>query len=640
MMGNMYTMMLLLLLLLPGMPVDRAQTLLVEAESFREKGGWRVDQQFMDRMGSPYLLAHGLGRPVADAVTTVAVPAPGRYRVWVRTFDWTAPWNAPGAPGRFQVLLDGKPLDKVFGMEGKAWGWVDGGTVTVRERRISLALHDLTGFEGRCDAIFFAPPDAPPPPNAGEEMARFRRRALGIPDTPTDAGRFDLVVVGGGMAGTAAAVTAARLGLETALVQDRPVLGGNNSSEIRVHLGGEIKQPPFPALGDVVKELRSRAQGNGEPAPAYEDEKKLCLARNTKGLHLFLSMHAFAVEKEGSRIRAVHARHVESGNELRFSAPLFADCTGDGALGFLAGAEFRIGREGRDETGESMAPEHGDRMTMGATLLWYAEETPDPVPFPECPWAVAFTERTCLHTLRGDWNWEAGMSRDMIGELETIRDYLFRVIYGNWAFLKNRSRRKERYAHRRLAWMGYIAGKRESRRLLGDKVLTQQDIQSGRVFPDACVTATWPIDIHEPDPRLLDRFQGEPFLSVARYGKKAPYPIPYRCLYSRNVSNLFMAGRDISVTHVALGSVRVQNTTGMMGEVVGMAARVCKAYSCEPRDVYEKHLDALKAWWRLGGGGGKAGDEQIDDRVEKPRTLHAPSHRPFGEKARKGRFSC
>jgi hypothetical protein len=571
----------------------------VEAESFADLGGWVVDQQFMDQMGSPVVLAHGLGQPVADAVTTVAFPAPGKYHLWVRTRDWVAPWGAAGAPGRFQVLIDGQAVDTVFGTDSAEWAWQDGGVVDIASESAALALRDLTGFDGRCDAIAFTAGKTPPP-DSEKALAKFRRRALGLPHTPPDAGAFDLVVAGGGMAGTCAAITAARLGLQVALIQDRPVLGGNNSSEVRVHLNGEINLPPYPALGNVVRELDSGKKGNAQPAENYADDQKLRIARAEKNLHLFLNMHASRVEMKGKQIAAVVATDILTGAELRFAAPLFADCTGDGSVGYLAGADFRMGREGRGETGESLAPETADPMTLGASAQWYSVETDEPAPFPDCPWALPFTEETCQRATAGEWNWEVGLHQNQITEFEAIRDHAFRAVYGNWAFLKNHSADRDQYARRQLAWLAHIAGKRESRRLLGDVILQQQDVEGRREFPDACVTTTWSIDLHYPDPKNEAQFPGQTFRAICEQQKIEPYAIPYRCLYSRNVPNLFMAGRNISVTHVALGTVRVMRTGGMMGEVTGMAAALCRKLDASPREIYEKHLEALKEQMRQG----------------------------------------
>ena len=594
----------LCLVLLAAVTVSPAlsQTVLVEAEGFNEHGGWSVDQQFMDQMGSPFLLAHGLGEPVDDARTTVAFPAAGVYRVLVRTRDWVGPWKVPGAPGRFQLIVDGKTLDTPFGTEGAQWHWQDGGTVEIGGGNVGLAIHDLTGFDGRCDAIIFTRDADFAPPNSDPEMAAFRRRMLGLSEKPADAGQFDLVVVGGGMAGTCSAISAARLGVKVALIQNRPVLGGNNSSEVRVHLGGKINQPPYPALGNLVREIGPRLQGNARPAENYEDQKKLDVVAGEENLHLFLNTHVFQAEMEAGRIVAVLARDIRSSRELRFHAPLFVDCTGDGNLGQMAGADFRMGREGRDETAESLAPEKADKMTMGASVQWYSLEGEQPAAFPDCPWAVQFNDQNYQRVTRGDWNWETGMNLDQIEDFEYIRDYALRVVFGNWAFLKNQSAEKDEIAKRKLAWVAYVAGKRESRRLLGDVILQEQDIVEGKEFPDACVTTTWTIDLHYPAPENTEHFPGREFRSIAEHRRIKPYAIPYRCLYSRNVPNLMMAGRNISVTHVALGTVRVMRTTGMMGEVVGMAASICKEHQTGPRGVYDRYLPELRELMTRGVG--------------------------------------
>ncbi len=601
-----------------------AHTLLLEAEGFDELGGWVVDTQVMDQMGSPFLMAHGLGRPVQDAVTRVTFPAAGTYRVLVRTRDWAAPWNAPASPGRFQVLVGGEPLLVEFGTEGAEWHWQDGGTVEVVEGALetTLALRDLTGFNGRCDAILFTTDMDLAPPNGLDALTDFRRGLRGI--EVEDAGEFDLVVVGGGIAGTCAAVSAARRGVKVALVQNRPVLGGNNSSEVRVGLSGRIHQEPYPELGNLVDEIgpvghhlirealqdpetpRSRRIlevveadprkkiHNAGPAANYEDDQARRVVQGEENISLFLNTHVFAVEMDGPEIRAVIARSTTDGREMRMRGRWFADCTGDGNLGYLAGADYRYARESRAETGEDLAPEEPDRLIMGTSVQWYSVEEDQPSTFPDCPWAVSFNEETFQNAARGDWDWETGFGRCQIGEIEQIRDYALRVIFGNWAYLKNDSPGADKFANRRLEWVAYIGGKRASRRLLGDVILQEQDLVEQRPFPDASVTTTWPIDVHFPHPENTKHFPGEEFRSRAEYLRIKPYPIPYRCFYSRNVDNLFMAGRNISVTYVALGSVRVMRTGGMMGEVVGMAAALCKRHGCNPRDVYSRHLGELQ----------------------------------------------
>ena len=615
---------ILLFLILTGINSCKQSVhqILIEAESFGDPGGWVVDQQSIDIMGSSYLLAHGLGVPIKDARTTVTIPEEGYYRIWVRTRDWVAPWGVNGSPGRFMLLVNNKPLDTTFGTEGKSWHWQEGGTIRLKEGESELALHDLTGFEGRCDAILLTSDQKFLPPDEKNELDNFRRTTLGLGNTPENGGDYDLVVVGGGMAGCCAAVSAARYGCKVALVQNRPVLGGNNSSEVRVGLSGLIYKEPYPKLGRLVDEIGSTGHWtlyeanldpssprskhileviannpekkihNAGPASNYGDDRKKGVVESESNITLFLNTHIFTAEKEGDRIIAITGKDIMTGKEIRLTGKLFADCTGDGNLGYLTGADYRVGRESGSETGESGAPEKSDSLVMGTSVQWYAEETAEPSPFPECPWAVQFNEETCFKVTRGDWDWEAGLTRDQIMEIEFIRDYAFRVTYGNWDFIKNKSIDKDKFAGSKLAWVAYIGGKRESRRLMGDVILREQDLVNRVEYPDASFTTTWGIDLHYPV--KSEGFAGEPFRSVAETVKIDPYAVPYRCLYSRNISNMFMAGRCISVTHVALGSVRVMRTGGMMGEVVGMAASVCKKNTTLPRDVYEDHLSELK----------------------------------------------
>lgn len=596
----MRRLILLLGVLLPVFAT--AHELLIEAEAFARKGGWSVDQQFMETMGSAYLLAHGAGRPVADAETDVTLPAAGTWHVYVRTYNWTSPWFDGEGPGGFRVGIGDDLLPVTAGVKGDCWQWQYLGKTKMRSRDVTLRLHDLTGFDGRCDAVYLSTSrnDALPDDAAGMEQLRKRLNPAGA--AVQEAGDYDFVVVGGGVAGMCAAVSAARLGLRVALVHDRPVLGGNNSSEVRVHLSGVIEAGPYPNLGNLVKEFGQTRRGNAMPGDYYEDERKMEFVTAEPNISLFLSCRGTGVEMDGSRIAALLARNILTGELLRFRAPLFADCTGDAGIGSMAGADFRMGRESRADYGEASAPEQGDAMVMGASVLWYAEERDHAVDFPEFVYGKIFTDESVEAVTQSKWTWETGLNRDQVAEAERVRDHGLLSAYANWSFLKNRAAVRDDYRNYDLAWVSYVAGKRESRRLLGDVVLTQNDVVEQRPYDDASVTTSWWIDLHYPDPANTKFFPGEEFKAICKQEPVEFYPIPYRCFYSRNIENLFMAGRNISVTHVALGTVRVMRTTAMMGEVVGMAASICRQHDAQPRAVYTEYLPELKALMEQGCG--------------------------------------
>ena len=350
----------------------------------------------------------------------------------------------------------------------------------------------------------------------------------------------------------------------------------------------------------ILQQYPEKKIHNAGPATNYEDEKKLSLLQQQENLSLFLNTQVVGVKKDRHKIVSVLGRNIVSGKEYIFKGQLFSDCTGDGEVGFLAGADYRMGRESKEETDEPRAPLKADQLVMGTSVQWYAEDAPDVSTFPDCPWAIRFDEQTCIPITRGDWDWEAGLNNDQITEIEYIRDHALRAVYGNWDFLKNKSKKKVQFARKKLAWVAYIGGKRESRRLLGDIILREQDLLNNVQYEDATFTTTWGVDLHYPKP--IPGMKDEPFLSYCDVQEIKPYAVPYRCLYSRNVDNLFMAGRNISVTHVALGTVRVMRTTGMMGEVVGMAASLCKKYNVNPRGVYRSYLNDLKELMKEGVG--------------------------------------
>lgn len=415
----------------------RAASVWLEAENFTNKGGWVVDQQFMDLMGSPYLMAHGMGVPVEDASAKVQIPESGAYCVYVRTFNWTSPWHQGEGPGKFRLKVGNKRFSTVLGCEGNEWKWQYAGKVDLKKGETTISLTDMTGFNGRCDAIYLTTDSKEVPPADKVGLEAFRRRMLDLPVSPVMHQSYDLVVIGGGIAGMCAAAAASRLGCKVALVNDRPVLGGNNSSEVRVHLGGHIEIGPNKGLGRMIREFGHSRKGNAQPGEYYEDEKKAAFIAGEKNITLFSNYRAVSVTMDGTRIGSVIIKHVETGEEQSLQAPLFSDCTGDGTIGYLAGADYRIGRESRSEFGEELAPPTADRMTMGASAQWYSEETDKKTSFPEFSYGVDFNDTNCEKVTMGEWKWETGMNFDQISDAERIRDYGLMVVYSNWSFLKN-----------------------------------------------------------------------------------------------------------------------------------------------------------------------------------------------------------
>ena len=574
-----------------------ADVVWLEAERFETYGGWVNDSQFIDQMGSPYLLANGLGTPVADAVTTFELPAAGRWRLWVRARDWS-----PGhGPGRFQVLLAGRAVAAEFGASGRAgWGWEDGGVHDLGAR-VEVRLHDLTGYYGRCDALALAPPEWQPPAD-GPALAAARLAHGGVSRAVRAAGEFDVVVVGGGLAGCVAAMSAARLGLRVALLQNRPVLGGNASTEILVppvgvwpHSGLDARDPRETGL---VEEVRT-AGGQNTLDTRYYSGRLLRWVRAEPTLTLHLETHVTSVEMaSGQRLGAVVAQHTRTGERSRFAGRVFIDCTGDGSVGVAAGARYMQGREARAQYGEPLAPEQANATTMGNSLKYHSVATDTPQPFVTPAWATAFP--TCdsfparRHPPRvsGDmgWQWqlELGGTRDTYRDKEEIRDELLRLIYGLWGHLKNACpQHQAAAANHRLDWVGYVAGMRESRRLLGDYVFTELDLTRQTLHPDRIAYGSWGLDDHYSEGFFAPVSANHPY-------KGTLHSIPYRSLYSVNVDNLLMAGRNISASHIGMGTTRVMLTCAVMGQAAGTAAALCVRHATTPRGVHERHLDELQ----------------------------------------------
>lgn len=403
----------------------------------------------------------------------------------------------------------------------------------------------------------------------------------------------DLVIVGGGLAGSCAAITAARAGLKVVLVQDRPVLGGNASSEVRLwvlgatsHMGNNNR---WAREGGVIDEiLVENTFRNREGNPHLVDALLLEKVVSEPNITLLLNTAVFEVAKaDGDTIRSVRGFCSQNSTLYELSAPLFCDASGDGVLGFLAGAAFRMGAESSGEFGEKFAPTQEYGELLGHSLYFYSKDTGRPVTF--TPPSFALKDITQVPRWR-DFNareqgcklwWiEYGGRLDTVHATEDIKWQLWRVVYGVWNHIKNSGQFPEA-ANLTLEWVGTIPGKRESRRFEGDYMLRQQDVVAQRAQPDAVAFGGWSIDLHPAD----GVFSEKP--GCNQWHAKGVYPIPYRCLYSRNIANLFLAGRIISASHVAFGSSRVMATCAHVAQAVGQAAALCRREGVLPRALTE-----------------------------------------------------
>lgn len=402
----------------------------------------------------------------------------------------------------------------------------------------------------------------------------------------------DFCVVGGGIAGMFAAISAARHGATVALMNDRPVLGGNASSEIRMWVCG-CGGKNLHETGLVEDMLLDNCYYNPDRLFPIWDSLLYGAIRYEKGILPFLNCSCNKVEMADGRIVSVTGWQTTTQKWITIRAKLFADCSGDSVLAPLTGADFRVGREARAEFGESLERDEADRRTMGMSCLIQAREMTTPQPYTPPPWAHVYATDADLKPGIGNfspngnyWWLELGGMQDSIADTEEVRDELLRVAFGLWDHYKNRG--DHGATNWTLDWVGFLPGKRESRRYMGDYILTQGDIESLRAFPDIVAYGGWPLDDHDPH-----GFEGDTPSNIAIH-VKPPYGIPYRSLYSRNVPNLFFAGRNISVTHAALSSTRVMATCGLVGQAAGTAAAIAVRHGTTPRGVYEEHLSELQ----------------------------------------------
>jgi hypothetical protein len=424
-------------------------------------------------------------------------------------------------------------------------------------------------------------------------------------DEPIIRRHYDLVVVGGGIAGVCAAISAARNGVKVALVHNRAMLGGNSSSEVKLFPENNAAHQPWIKEGGIHEELHTEERVRNHRA--YVEGTMNChwdlvlyeWVIREKNIELYLNTHMYQARmRRRSAIECVLCLQLGTEKVYELHAPLFVDATGDGYLGFRSGAEFRWGREGRDEYGEPEAPPQADERVMGNTLMFTAIDTGRPVPFRRPEWSAEFRGEDSLvarghQFIEGGYWWiEVGAPHHPIADNDKICHEGLRQLLGVWDHIKNQCKDRERAANYGLEFVGFWPYKRECRRILGDFVITQSHIQNPQVLPDAVAYGAWGIDIHTQG-GILSRRQipyeppGEP-----RYWDRLmtlPYGIPLRALYSRNVENLMMAGRPISCSYVAFASSRVLSTGSIVGQAVGVAAALCKKYRATPRVVARQH---------------------------------------------------
>ncbi|HOX55942.1 MAG TPA: FAD-dependent oxidoreductase [Candidatus Paceibacterota bacterium] len=398
----------------------------------------------------------------------------------------------------------------------------------------------------------------------------------------------DVFVAGGGMSGVCAAISAARHGAKVILAQDRSRLGGNASSEVRMHIVGADCSGKRLGWreGGLIEELRlDDAAQNPHRCFELWDLLLYDKVRSEPNATLLLDATLFAAETKGGEIQRVMVRCDKTEHLYRIRAKVYLDCTGDSRLALEAGAELRWGREAKGEFNESLALDTADRQTQGSSILFTARDYGKPVPFTPPPWARKVTrEQLKLRPIRsweyGYWWIEWGGQLNTIRDNERIRFELLRIVMGVWDYIKN-SGDKPDSANWGMDWVGMIPGKRESRRIMGDHILTQRDLTEEDVrFEDAVCMGGWPLDDHPPSG--FDRSDEKPGIQIY---PRQPYNIPLRSLYSRNVRNLMMAGRNISASHVAFSSTRVMSTCAVMGQAAGTAAALCTRAGLVPRQL-------------------------------------------------------
>lgn len=410
----------------------------------------------------------------------------------------------------------------------------------------------------------------------------------------------DLCVIGGGLAGICAAISAAREGISVVLVHERPVLGGNSSSEIRMWVCGAHGEDN-KETGIIEEIMLENLYRNPTKNHFLWDKILYDFINREKNITLLLNCTCMDADytlgdyknNRDRKINSVKAYQMTTQCFFEINASFFADCSGDSILAPLTGAEFRIGRESADEFGEDVSTKTPDLMTMGSSCLLQGRETEKEVPFKASEFAFPINDdhvknrpMDIYNPSENFWYLELGGDRDTIEDAEEIRADLIPLAEGVWDYIKNSGKYDSK--NWELEFLGFLPGKRESRRMVGEYIITQTDISEGKRYPDTIAYGGWPLDDHFPAGYFHKGYPNTDFVTPA------PYPLPYRALYSKNVENLFFAGRNISMTHGAMSSIRVMATCGLLGQAIGSAAAVATKYNTTPQGVYENHISELQ----------------------------------------------
>ena len=561
----------------------------LEAETFSDYGGWEIDTQFVHKMGSAYLITKGVLKPLAPATTAVTIPSSGTWRAWVRTKDWLPEFS----PGKFALEVGGR-RSRALGVSKKTgWRWEKAGDFALAAGRTSVALVDLAGGFARCDAVLFTTNLGYVPPDGGEGLDSARRRLSGADPTIADGGEYDVVVVGAGPGGLGASIAAARHGMRTLLVHDRPVLGGNNSIEQHTSIGGSGNNHRDGVAdsreGGILEEARllRRSKACSESA-AYRmmvDAEPLIVEKSNE--------RVLAAGRKGDRIVSVTATRTLTGGRVRYRGKVFIDGTGDGWLGYFVGASRMYGREAKSDFGEKDAPDKTDTLTMSGCIDDYVyRATGKEEPFEVPVWAHILPEgfnRPDVNGIQARWWLEHPGTFDDLDDPERARDELIRIHLDYWGWLRKHPKFGPQARTSRLEEIKIHNGRREGRRFLGDYVLTSTDCREGRRFPDAITCGGWALDLHDPMGVMNPKGNGWWSVDATRI-----YTIPYRCIYSKDISNLYMAGRNISVTHAALGSTRIMGTIFTLGQAAGTAAAIAVRENLSVREVGAKRIKELQ----------------------------------------------